>query len=76
MDSNYPPILFLGVNKHAFYVKRQSCHSRHYFKNQLMDNTLLFQKDFFKKVLTVYTLGVFYIDSYGKFSSEKKKTSQ
>ena len=39
--------VFLGVNKHTFYVERKSCHSCHHFKNQLVDNTLLFQKDLF-----------------------------
>ena len=73
MDSNYLPILFSGVNKHIFYVKRKSCNSRPHFKNQLMDNTLLFLKDFFKKVLIIYTLDISTLTCYGKFFSKKKK---
>ena len=35
-----------------------------------------FKKTFSKKVLIIYTLDIFYVDSYGKFFSKKKKTSQ
>ena len=73
MDSNYLPILFSGVNKHIFYVKRKSCNSRPHFKNQQMDNTLLFLKDFFKKILIIYTLDISTLTCYGKFFSKKKK---
>ena len=38
-----------------------------------MDNILLFLKDFFKKVIIVYTLDIVYIDSSGKICSKKKK---
>ena len=66
----------LGVNKHTFYVKRKSCHSRHHFISRISSWTIhyCFKKTFSKKVLIVYTLDIFYIDSYGKFFSKKKKT--
>ena len=64
---------FRVSNKHIFYVKRKSCNSRPHFKNQLMDNTLLFLKDFFKKVLIIYTLDISTLTCYGKFFSKKKK---
>ena len=73
MDSNYLPILFSAVHKHIFYVKRKSCNSRPHFKNQLMDNTLLFLKDFFKKNLIIYMLDISTLTCYGKFFSKKKK---